>query len=271
MTHQTSLTAAFRSAVENRNLIIQMSKRTVLAKYKGSIFGFFWTLINPLFMLIVYTFAFSVVFKSRWGLNNEGHFDFALILFVSLIVFNIFSETVKDAPTIITSNASYVKKVVFPLEILPVVSLITALINAGTSFAVMFVLMVLLGNPVHLTIIYFPAVVLPLILITLGLSYLLASIGVFLRDISQIVSHLTTILLFTSPIFFSMDRIPEMFRKFAFLNPLGLIVEESRKAVIFGHSPDWKILGYSALFGIFLLWAGFYIFQRLRKGFADVL
>jgi lipopolysaccharide transport system permease protein len=222
-------------------------------------------------MLIVYTFAFGIVFKAKWGVANEGHFDYATILFASLIVFNIFSETIRDSPTAITNNAGYVKKVVFPLEILPIVTLIAALVNSATSFIVMLLIMLLIGVPVHITILFFPIVIFPLVLTTLGLSFILSSIGVFLRDISHLVNHIVTVLMFTSPIFFPLDRIPMNYKKFVFLNPIGLIVEESRKVLIMGYDPDWQIVGFSTLFGVFLLFFGFYIFQKLRKGFADVL
>ncbi|MDX1959921.1 MAG: ABC transporter permease [Leptospiraceae bacterium] len=268
---KTSIYSLIISIHKNKNLIYQMTRRSLESKYKGSILGFFWSLVNPLLMLTVYTFAFSVVFKSKWGLEQEGHFDFALILFASLIVFNIFGESVKESSIIITNNASYVKKVIFPLELLPIINLLSTLVNAGTSLIIMIVMFLLLRHEIPFTIVFFPLVVIPLIFISTGISYLLASLGVFIRDIGQVVSHIVTILLFTSPIFFSIDRVPELFKKFIFLNPIGLLVEEARKVLVFGKHPDWIILGIYTIAGYLVLSIGYFVFQKLRKGFADVL
>jgi lipopolysaccharide transport system permease protein len=268
---EVNIFSLVNSIYKNKNLLIQMTKRVLLSKYKGSFLGFFWTIINPIFMLLVYTFAFSVVFKSKWGLEQEGHFDFAIILFASLIIFNIFAETIRDSPSIIIINSSYVKKVVFPLEILPIINLCAAMINATISLMIMIVMFLLVRKGISFTILYLPLVLIPLLLITLGFSYILSAIGVFLRDINQIVTHALTVLLFTSPIFFSIDRVPIMFKKFIYLNPIALIIEEARKIIIFGIEPNFIILASTTLVGFLSLCIGFFIFQKLRNGFADVL
>lgn len=271
MTHSTSLISLGKSVVHNRQLIWQMAKRNVVGKYKGSILGLLWSFVNPLIMLGIYTFAFSVVFKAKWGIENEGHMDFALILFASLTVFNFFGEIISTSPVLVLGQPNFVKKVVFPLEILPVVGLISALIHTSISLAIFIVGFGLAHFSLPLSLIYLPFVFFPLALISLGLSYFLASVGVYLRDIGYVIGHIVTILMYTSPVFYSMDRLPEMFRRLLMLNPVAFILENARKVMVFGELPDWTILVSYTGVGILFLMAGYWWFQKTRKGFADVL
>jgi lipopolysaccharide transport system permease protein len=264
--------APVASAWQNRQLIRKFVLREIVGRYRGSVGGLSWSLVQPMAMLFVYTFVFSVVFKARWTAENEiDGVSFAVVLFVGLIVQGIFAECITRAPGLIVSHAAFVKKVVFPIEILPVVALGSALFHSAVSFVVLFAAMVISGNPFHWTILLTPLVLAPFILLTLGLSWFLAALGVFLRDIGQMIGLLVTALLFLSPIFYPLSAIPEAYRPIVMLNPLTFPVEQARNVLIWGKMPSWSGLGlYFAISWIVAL-LGFAWFQKIRKGFADVL
>ncbi len=269
----TSLLALGRSLWQNRSLIAQMSKREVVGRYKGSILGLAWSFFNPVFMLVVYTFVFSEIFKSRWGGVGveESKTQFAIVLFVGMIVLGLFSEVVNRAPTLVLANVNYVKKVVFPLEILPLIVMGAALFHAMISLAVLLSAFFLLNGYLHWTALLLPLVLLPLLILIMGLAWILASLGVFLRDVGQFVTILTTVLTFLSPIFYPVSAVPEAARVFIMANPLTFIIEQSREVLLWGHLPDWSGLGLYTLVALMFAWAGFVWFQKTRKGFADVL
>jgi lipopolysaccharide transport system permease protein len=270
--HSISLRTLTVSLWVNRNLILQMVRREVLGRYRGSVLGMAWSFFYPVLMLMVYTFVFSVIFKARWGISSdESKTQFALVLFSGLIVYNLFSETANRAPHMLLSNVNYVKKVVFPLEILPVVAVGTALFQSLVSLAVLLAAMLLVNGFVHWTVILSPIVLLPIVIVTLGCAWVLASLGVFLRDVGQVVGIVTTIMLFVSPIFYPISALPEAVRPWLLLNPLTFIIEQARAVLIWGRLPDWTgLLIYSACAAM-VAWLGFAWFQRTRKGFADVL
>lgn len=256
----------------NRQLILQMSKRETIGRYKGSVLGLTWSFFNPLLMLTVYTFVFSVVFKARWGIgSDESKSDFAIILFVGLIMHGLFAECINRASSLIVSNVNYVKKVVFPLEILPWVVLGSALFNTAISIAILLLAQLLLNQHVPLTAILFPLVFAPLIFGTMGLAWFLAALSVYLRDVSQVTGMFTTVMLFISAIFFPMSALPDRYQFWLHFNPLAVIIEQSRGVLIFGQLPN--LFSWTAMMGtgLMLAWAGFAWFQKTRKGFADVL
>lgn len=263
--------AMFKSLWRNRLLIWQMTQRDIAARYRGSVIGLAWSFINPLLMLLVYTFVFSVVFKARWGVEEESRTDFAIILFAGMIVFGLFSEMINRAPGQIISNANYVKKVVFPLEILSWVSLGSVLFHSLVSLAVLLLAQLLINLSLPWTVILFPLVLLPLIFASLGGAWFLAALGVYVRDIGQITTVFTTVLMFMSAVFYPISALPENYQAWMRLNPLVLIITESRKVLILGSLPDWSWLGISLLIGLTIAFAGFWWFQKTRKGFADVL
>jgi len=266
----TSLMSLLNSLWRNRQLIVQMTKREVVGRYKGSVMGLAWSFFNPVFMLVVYTFVFSVIFKSRWG-GDESRTLFALVLFVGMIVLGLFSEVVNRAPSIILANVNYVKKVVFPIEVLPVIAMGAALFHALISLSVLLIAFLLFNGFLHWTVIFTPLILLPLVIMTLGISWMLAAIGVFLRDVSQTIGLITTVLMFLSPVFYPVTAVPERFRPFIMANPLTFIIEQAREVVIWGHLPNWIGLGAYTLVATMLAWAGYFLFQKTRKGFADVL
>lgn len=268
----TSLMALSKSLWRNRQLIAQMTRREVIGRYKGSVMGLAWSFFNPVFMLIVYTFVFSVVFKARWGIGgDESKTQFAVVLFAGMIVHSLFAEVLNRAPSLILGNVNYVKKVVFPLEILPVISMGAALFHSLISLGVLLIAFVVFNGFLHWTVVFIPLVILPLVILTLGLAWMLASIGVFLRDVSQTISIITTIMLFLSPVFYPITALPEELRSWLLVNPLTFIIEQAREVLIWGHLPNWKGLGVYILAATTVAWAGYAWFQKTRKGFADVL
>lgn len=255
----------------HRELISASTKREVLGRYRGSVIGLLWPIVIPIFMLAIYTFVFSMVFKARWGETGESKTEFALMLFAGLIIFNIFSECVSRAPSLILANVNYVKKVVFPLEILPIVCLLSALFHGAISLSVWLLAYVLLFGMPHSTALYLPLIILPYMLFIMGLSWGLASLGVYLRDVGQIVNLLTTVLMFMSPIFYPITALPENYRDFLYLNPLTTVIEQVRSMLYFGNSPNFSILAVYWVVAFLIAWLGFAWFQKTRKGFADVL
>jgi lipopolysaccharide transport system permease protein len=233
--------------------------------------GLMWSFLNPAIMLMIYTFVFSVVFKARWNVDTQSKTEFALILFSGLIIFNLFSECASRAPSLILSNANYVKRVVFPLEILPIVSLAASLVHAFISFVVWLIAYCIFMGVPHIMILLIPFVVLPLLLLILGVTWGLASLGVFLRDVSQFIGMVVTAFLFMSPIFYPITALPEKYRVILRLNPLSPALEQTRDVLFWNKMPDIRIWILYLMLSAIVSWLGFYFFQKTRKGFADVL
>lgn len=261
----------FASLWRNRELIKASAKREVLGRYRGSFLGLLWSFFNPLFMLAVYTFVFSVIFQARWGGGSGSKTEFALVLFAGLLVFNLFAECINRAPGLILSNTNYVKKVVFPLEILPLVGLLAALFHTLISLGVWVIAYTLFFGIPHLTVFYLPLVLVPFCLFLMGLSWALASLGVFLRDVSQFIGLLTTALMFLSPVFYPVTAFPEDYRYILYLNPLTTVVEQTRDVLFWGKMPDFLMLAIYWVVTLGIAWLGFAWFQKTRKGFSDVL
>lgn len=255
----------------NRSLIKTMVVREVAGRYRGSVLGIFWSFFNPVFMLVVYTFVFSVVFKARWGGGSGSKTEFALLLFAGLIVFNLFAECVNRAPNLIISNVNYVKKVIFPLEILPWVIVGSAMFHALISIGVWFLAYLIFFGAPHVTVLLLPLVILPLPLFIIGLSLWLASLGVYLRDVSQFVGIITTVLMFLSPIFYPASALPEKYRQLLSINPLYPVIEQTREVLFWGRVPNLTITAVYLLGALLVACLGFAWFQKTRKGFADVL
>lgn len=255
----------------HRYLAYQLSKREVIGRYRGSIAGLAWSFFNPLLMLAVYTFVFSVIFKARWGELDGGKGSFAIVLFVGVLVHGIFSECLNRAPTLILSNTNYVKRVLFPLEILPSVAMGSALFHAAISLVVLLLAQLFVMGAVPWTALFLPLILVPLVLATLGLAWIIAAFGVYLRDIGQITVVITTVALFLSPVFYPVDALPEEYRLLLLINPLTFIIEQAREVMIWGRSPDWIGLGLYLAASLVMAWGGFWLFQKMRRGFADVL
>jgi lipopolysaccharide transport system permease protein len=270
-TFSASPTELARSVKRQRNLISQMVIREIASRYRGSALGIVWSLIIPVLMLAIYTFVFSYIFKARWRVDTDSKTEFALVLFAGLMLFNMFADCINRAPTQIVSNVNFVKKVVFPLEILSIVTVIASMFQMLISLVVWLVFYVaVLGVP-PMTALLLPLIVVPLVLITLGVTWFLAALGVYLRDVAQITGVLTTTLMFLTPIFFPASAVPQKLQILFVLNPLAIIVEQARDVLIWGKLPDFAVLGGLVAISLVIAWIGYACFQKTRGGFSDVL
>ncbi|HGM7308303.1 TPA: ABC transporter permease [Stenotrophomonas maltophilia] len=272
MTHAPATSE--RSLATRASLAWEMAKRDVFARYKGSVIGLAWSFFYPVLMLGVYTFVFGVIFRSRWtGTHSDAPLtsEFALILFSGLVVYGFFSECLNKAPGLITANGQFVKKVVFPLEVLPVSTALSALFHMLVSLLVLLIAMLLLKGGVPVTAIAFPVVMMPLLLATLGCTWLFSALGVYLRDLGQIMPLVTTMLLFLSPVFYPITAVPASFRHIVELNPITGVMDGVRDTLIFGHWPDMGLLLWQYLVGLLIMLFGLSVFQYVRRGFADVI
>lgn len=272
LAHPESPMEMCRSFWRNRNLLLQLTRRDVVGRYRGSLVGIAWSFFNPLLMLAVYTFVFSVIFASKWETPvGESKVGFAIVLFVGIIVHGLLAECITKAPSAILSNASYVKRVIFPLEILPWVSVGSALFHASISLLVLFVAEIFVGHGVPITALLIPLVIAPLIGVAIGFGWLLSATSVYVRDIAQMTGIFTAALLFLAPVFYPLSAMPEPFRDWLYINPLTFIIEQARVVLIAGRLPDWHGLMLYALASTTFAWVAFWWFQRTRRGFADVI
>ena len=255
----------------NRKLIIDLTKREISARYKGSILGHLWSVINPLLLLAVYSFVFGVVFKSKWPDFNSSPADYSIILFIGMITFNIFSDSIGKSPWTISSNANFVKKVIFPIEILPVVNVLSAIYNFITGFiAWLFISIPFHGLP-PITILFLPLCIIPLIILSLGISWIVSALGVYFKDVGQFIGILVMLLMFSSPVFYSTQSIPEKYRIFFELNPIALTINMVRNVSIFAKMPSLSTYFITLIVSFIISIVGYLFFKKSKKGFSDVL
>jgi len=253
-----------------RSLILQLARREVEGRYRGSLLGLAWSVAQPLLYLGVFTFVFGVVFEARWGVATGPRAPFGLMLFAGLIVYWLFAETVGRAPGLVVAHASLVKRVLFPVETLPMAAALAALFHTALALAVWLAgHLALVGLPPW-TAVLAPIVLAPTALVALGVAYIVAGVGVYARDIGQLVTVGLTVLMFLSPIFYPLDAVPAAYRPFFFANPLTAAVEETRAVLLDGRLPGLPTL-IGLVVGCLAVIVGFAIFRRLRRGFADVL
>jgi lipopolysaccharide transport system permease protein len=256
----------------NRELIWRLSEREIQGRYRGSALGLSWSFVQPLAMLAVYTLIFSQVFKARWGTGEDlGPLAFATNLFAGLIVFNLFSECINRAPGLILANPNYVKKVVFPLEILAPVATGTAGFHALTSLLVLMIFEIAAYGRIPLSFLWLPLVWTPFLLGTLALTWVLSSLGVFIRDIGQLVGVVVSMLMFLSPIFFPLSALPARWLPILHLNPIAQVIEETRAVTVLGNAPSMTYIIMGITFGIFACEASYRAFQKAKPAFADVI
>ncbi len=261
----------FDALIRYRSLTWELAKRDVLGRYRGASFGMLWSLISPFLMLVVYTFAFGGVMQARWVATSNSTTPFAIILFVGLIVHGFFAECLTRAPTLVVSQPNFVKRVIFPLHILPWPAILSALFHTFTNIAVFLILAPILGGVLHWTILLFPLVMLPLVVLMLGVMSFMAAVGVYLRDIGQVTSVVATAALFLSTAIMPLEAVPESFRWIYVGNPLTFIIDQSRAVMLWGRQPDWLGLGLYLLVALMVCQAGHWFFQKTRRGFGDVL
>lgn len=263
------------SLIRQPYLLRKLLGREVTGRYRGSMLGIFWSLLNPLLMLAVYTFVFGVIFGARWGgaltHGGGGTGGFALNLFAGLIVHGLFAETATKAPHLVAGNVQYVKKVIFPLEILPWVTIGAALVHWLIGFFVLLGFALLVQGQIAATVLLAPLVMAPFVLLLAGMAWILAVIGVYFRDINQVIGVAVTVMLFLAPVFYPLSAIPEGMAPWVYLNPLTVIIEELRRVALAGLAPRWNVLAVYALVSLAVAWGGFAFFQKARRSFPDVL
>lgn len=259
--------------IQNKYLLFQIIKRNVSLRYKGSILGIIWSFAYPLMMLSIYTFVFGIVFKSRWGIEGleDNRASFPLIMFCGMAVFNIFSESVNSNTSIIINNSNYIKKVVFPIELLPICNVLTSLLFGIAWFVLLFIGILCFLNKIYWTMLLLPITIIPLLLISIGISFFVSSLGVYLRDIPQIVVILTQILFFMTPIFYPISAVPDNLQWILNINPLSVIVEQTRLLFLYGQKPSLSLCFGMTLLSFIIFQVGFVWFAKTKKGFADVL
>ena len=261
----------FTSLSQNIDLIRQLIKREIIGRYRGSVMGFFWTMLNPLMMLAIYTFIFGYVFDVRRGNSDMPDGLFAVNLFCGLIVHGFFAEGINRAPTLITGNVNYVKKVVFPIEIFPWITVGATLFHSMMSFIVLCLFNLVVTGSIPLTTLWLPVVLLPFVFLMAGAIWLFSALGVYISDIRQLMGMLTTALLFLSPIFYPISALPPALQSVIYLNPLALIIEQCRDVLLWGKPPDFTALAVYFIVALVVAVIGFIVFQKSRRGFADVL
>jgi lipopolysaccharide transport system permease protein len=252
-------------------LLFEFSRRDVLSRYSGSQLGVLWSIVTPMLMLIVYTYVFSEVFKARWGSNEESKMVFALNVYCGMIVHGFFAEVLGRSTNAILGNANYVKKVRFPLGLLPVVGVVSALFFALTGLAILILAIVIYGQGLTANAFFLPLVWLPLLVWCLAIAYLLSATTVYFRDIAQMTMFVSTVTMFLSPVFFSAKSLAKEFQAILELNPLTLMIENTRAVLLLDKAPDWAEWASSLGIAFIALFIGRFIFTRLRPGFADVL
>ncbi|HET7331041.1 MAG TPA: ABC transporter permease, partial [Dyella sp.] len=218
-----SLFEPFKALTSRRTLTFELTKRDILGRYRGASFGLFWSLLSPFLMLLIYTFAFGFVFKSKWPHEAGGDHPYAIILYMGLIVHGFFAECLTRSPMLITSNTNLVKRVVFPLEILPWSIMLSALFHVGMNLLVFAVLRMALEHNLCLGMLWLPVVFIPLLPLALGVCWFFSSFGVYLRDVSQITGVLSTAMLFVSSAMIPVNSLPSNYRWVFDINPLTFI------------------------------------------------
>lgn len=256
----------------HRALLGALNRRELATRYRGSFLGNFWMVVTPLLMLAMYTFVFGVIFKSRWaGVGGGGVASYAIVLFSGLLLHSVMSETLGRAPKLMLEEPNYVTKVVFPLELLVWVNMTTALIHFAVGLLLLLLVVAFIAPPLHLTLLWLPLIVLPYAVCLMGLSWMFAAVGVYLRDLNQFIGTLVSLLLFLSPVFYTRDKAPAGMGQWLVLNPLTIPVEQVRRVMFQGLPPQpLVLLEYSACAVVVYL-LGLVVFQKLRRGFSDVI
>jgi lipopolysaccharide transport system permease protein len=252
------------------DLILSLTRRELAARYRGSVLGIIWALVTPVVMIAIYTFIFAGIFGARFGANGSA-WDFALYLFCGLLPWTAFQEAVQHSSTTIVGHANLVKRVVFPLEILPVSLALTSLANQMYGTIALLIFLLIIRGELHLTTLWLPVLLVPQLIATLGVAWLVASLGVFLRDMVQGIALLLTTWLYLTPIIYPESVVPERFRPLINANPFTGLVRSYRRIMLEGSMPDWRGLAYFTIFALVCFVFGYWWFARTRKNFADVI
>jgi len=269
--HSHSISSYAATIARYRDLIAQLVRREFQQRFRGSTLGVLWAVINPLVTVLMFAFVFGVVFQSRWGGVAPTTGNFVIIVLLGMAVHGILAEALGRAPSAIVSQPAYVKKVVFPLEILPIVITVNAVLNAAITLAVVLVASAVVNGGLAPTVLLLPIVLLPFVILVAGIVLFVSAIGVYIRDMTQIVGLATMLALFLAPVFYPISVVPESYRLLLYLNPLTFIIEQARDVALFGHMPDWPGLMVYGSIAFLFAWLGYCWFQKARNGFADVI
>ena len=256
---------------ENSYLLKKLIKQDIQARYKGSVLGILWSFLVPILMLIIYTFVFSEIFNAKWNIDTTNKFEFALVLFCGLAAFNMISEVINRSTVLIASNSNYVKKVIFPLELLPVSITFSALFNCVISYLILIIANIVLSHEISTTLYQIIFAIIPLILLSIGVSYILSAISVYLKDMANVISVITMVLMYLSPVFFPLSSVPESFRFACEINPMTYIIENLRNVALYSENINLKYYSISIVVALVFIAIGYDIFSRAKEGFADVL
>lgn len=260
------------SLFQHRYLVFQMIQREVLQRYRGSYMGFIWAFIHPVLMLLVYMFVFGVVMRIKWGVAGHDDVQFGVIMFAGLLVHGLLGEVLTGSASLIVGNPQYVKKVVFPLQILPVITVGSALVHLLTGLCILLIIALLTGTHLQWTAFYAPLVIVPFLILMLGVSWLLSAVCVFVRDLAQMIGVIVTVLLFLAPILYPLSSVPPQLQTLMlWLNPLTVVVEQLRAVVLFGQAPNWLHLSVYSVISVVVMVFGYWFFMRTREAFADVI
>lgn len=270
----------FGTLRRHRFLIAQLTRREVIGRYRGSHLGIFWSFINPVLLLCIYTFVFKYVFNAKMtpGHPEEGWADFALFLFAALIVFNLFAECLGRAPNLILLNSNYVTKVVFPLELLPLTVVLGSLVHLLISFVPLCLgAFISRDGHLHQAVVLWPLLLVPITFWALAITWIVAALGAFLRDLNEVMLALTQILMYASAVFYSLagldqnKNVPDIVRTVIRLNPLVFFSEQSRNLVVWGMPMNWEAFGWVTLSGLVAMTMGYKLFMGVKQAFADVI
>lgn len=260
-----------RTLYTNGYLLWQLVKKDIRQRYQGSVLGVLWSLIVPVLMLVIYTFIFSEVFQAKWNMDTTDTYQFALMLFCGLSAFNLLGEVMNRSTTLIAAHANYVKKVIFPLEILPVVLVLSALFHGMISFCILIAARLVLYHKLSPTIWQLVPALIPLVILAVGIGLAIAAICVYLKDVGNVISVIVTVLMYISPVFFPLDAVPKDFRVICETNPMTYLIENLRNVTLYDRALDWKFFGISMAAAIVFYLIGYTVFMRTKEGFADVI
>lgn len=252
------------------NLVLSLAKRELAARYKGSVLGILWAVLTPIVMIAIFTIIFAGIFKAKFGASNSN-WDYALYLFCGLLPWNAFQESVQLSSTTIVGHANLVKRVVFPLETLPVAQSLAAVANQMFGTIALLLALLIIHRELHTTIVLLPVLLIPQFIATLGAAWLLAALGVFVRDIVQGISLVLMAWLYLTPIIYPESMVPARYQSLVNLNPFTPLVRSYRRIILEGAFPDWRGLTYFAVFALASFLVGYWWFAKSRKNFADVI
>ena len=261
----------FSAFGRHRNLTRELVRNEILGRYRGASFGMLWSLLSPFLMLVVYTIAFGSILKGRWPQAGGTHAEFGLVIFVGIFVHGFFGECFTRAPRLMLENANYVKRVVFPLDILPWTMVLSAVFHLAMNVLVFCLLSLLVYQQLSPLVVLLPLVLAPLLLLTVAVSWVVSSLGVYLRDIAQVAPVVATAMFFLSSAIIPVEAVPEQYRLVFHLNPLTFFIDQARAVALWDRQPDWAGLGLYALGGLAAVFVAHAWFRRTSRGFADVL